>query len=123
VDVGRCRRMLGLARGKPCTFHKAFDEIEKDEMRAELEVLIELGFISVLTSGGNETAVGGKDVLARLVEAAKRRIDVIVAGKVRSGNIWELREGTGAKWFHSAAMEGRSFDPKEVGALKYRLES
>jgi copper homeostasis protein len=43
-------------------------------------------------------------MLKRLVERAGGRIDVIVGGGVRSGNVEGLRRETGARWFHSSAV-------------------
>jgi copper homeostasis protein len=125
VDVVRNRKMIRLAEGKPCTFHKAFDEIPVDEMERELEVLIELGFNALLTSGGEETVIEGKDMLAKLVKAANGRLDIIVGGKVRSGNVGELQRETKAIWFHSAATAegGSAFDLNEVGAIRRQLDS
>ena len=104
VDRERCKFLLQKASGKPCTFHRAFDEIPKDNMMDELEVLIECGFKAVLTSGGGRNAVEGKERLVELVVAADGRIDVIIGGGVRSGNLERMREATGAPWFHSSAV-------------------
>ena len=52
VDEERCRVLVEKSEGRPCTFHRAFDEIPESQMMAELEVLVRCGFKSVLTSGG-----------------------------------------------------------------------
>jgi copper homeostasis protein len=104
VDIERCRILVEKAEGKPCTFHRAFDEIPESQMMAELEVLVSCGFKSVLTSGGRKNALEGRKILAELVEAAKKRIDIIVGGGVRSSNLEMLRRETSAGWFHSSAI-------------------
>lgn len=105
VDIENCKTLLASAEGKPCTFHRAFDEISPGEMGEELEVLIELGFRNVLTSGGGRDAVGGREVLKGLVEGAGGRIEVIVGGGVRGGNLGGLRgELEGVRWWHSSAI-------------------
>lgn len=52
VDKKACKTLREAAGDTPCTFHKAFDEILKVDMIEQLEVMIELGFRSLLTSGG-----------------------------------------------------------------------
>jgi copper homeostasis protein len=104
VDEERCRVLVEKAEGRPCTFHRAFDEISESQMMAELEVLVRCGFKGVLTSGGRKNALEGRKILGELVEAAKGRIDIIVGGGVRSSNLEMLRRETNAGWFHSSAI-------------------
>jgi copper homeostasis protein len=104
VDKERCRGLVLKAEGIPCTFHRAFDEISETDMLKQLELLIEVGFRAVLTSGGGKNAVEGKEMLRELVAAAKGRIDVIAGGGVRSSNLEMLRKETSAPVFHSSAI-------------------
>jgi copper homeostasis protein len=60
VDQEKCLDLMWITRGKPCAFHRAFDEIPPDLMGHELEVLVEAGFKAVLTRGGETDAVRGK---------------------------------------------------------------
>ncbi|KAK0123810.1 hypothetical protein ONS95_008807 [Cadophora gregata] len=94
-------------RRKHTTFHRAFDLIPATEMASALETLISLGFTSVLTSGGAANAFEGRDVLARLVSQAAGRIEVIVGGGVRSGNLKVLVKETEALVYHSSAIVGQ----------------
>jgi copper homeostasis protein len=116
VDEANCKMLLSSAEGRPCTFHRAFDEIAEEHMDEELEVLVRCGFTSVLTSGGKKTAVEGKEVLKRLVERAAGRIEVIVGGGVRSGNLEMLRRETGAGCFHSSAIVNT--DGEELASIE-----
>jgi copper homeostasis protein len=104
VDKERCRGLVLKAEGIPCTFHRAFDEISETDMLKQLELLIEVGFRAVLTSGGGKNAVEGKEMLKELVAAAKGRIDVIAGGGVRSSNLEMLRKETSAPVSHSSAI-------------------
>lgn len=118
IDVASCRRLVELAKG-PCTFHRAFDEIPEEAMLQQLEVLVDCGFKSVLTSGGMENAMKGSSMLKKLVHAAGDRIDVIVGGGVRSSNLQALKENTRGKTFHSSAIigAGETADKQEVEML------
>ncbi|KAH8649646.1 copper homeostasis protein CutC [Tricladium varicosporioides] len=109
VDEYICKRLLRKAGGKPCTFHRAFDSITPSSMNSQLELLIQLGFRSVLTSGGKSSAVQGKEILRMLVEKAEGRIEVIIGGGVRSDNIGELKQVVRSRWGEST--RGKSKDP------------
>lgn len=122
VDEGVNRRLVEAAGGRGCTFHRAFDGVPRGEMEGMVKVLVRVGFRGLLTSGGQKTAVEGREVVKRLVERAAGRIEVIVGGGVRAGNVGELR-GTGARWFHSSAIVdgGEDASGEEVGLLREAL--
>lgn len=125
IDQDTCGDLQWITRGKPCTFHRAFDEIPPELMEQELEALVQMGFGGVLTSGGAKSAVDGKAKLKKLVDQAGNRIEVLIGGGVRSGNIEGLKETTGARWFHSSATVsgGDVASDAEVTALREVLES
>ena len=120
-----CLDLKWITRGKPCTFHRAFDEVPLEAMEEELEALVGMGFKSVLTSAGGKSAVEGKERLRRLVQQAGGRIDVIVGGGVRSINVEELKRDTGASCFHSSAIVdgGEVASDEEVRALREVLDN
>jgi len=99
VDRERTRELVELARPMRVTFHRAFD-LTRDLTEA-LDVLISLGIEHVLTSGGEPTALLGKERIRNLVRLAGRQIEVMVGGGVRADNVAELAQ-TGAREFHSA---------------------
>lgn len=119
IDEQSCRMLLRAAAKQPCTFHRAFDAIPQEEMEAQLEILIALGFKSVLTSGGQKDALAGKAMLSKLVAMAGTRIQIVVGGGVRSSNLLALQD-TGAMWYHSSAAvgDGNASDPEELQAMK-----
>jgi copper homeostasis protein len=124
----RMGELVRLANGRPCTFHRAFDEILEEDADEQLEKVIACGFTSLLTSGGAPDAVQGKERLQRLVQKARGRIEIIVGGGVRSGNVDGLRE-TGARWFHSSCIDaledagGVTASTTELQALRQRLDA
>ncbi|MGZ5189212.1 MAG: copper homeostasis protein CutC, partial [Kaistella sp.] len=69
-----------------------------------IEILIKLGFKSVLTSGGKSSAVEGQDMLKNLVAKYADKIEILIGGGVRSENIRELKKFTGGTSFHSSAI-------------------
>lgn len=118
VDMLRNRYLLDLAGSTPCTFHRAFDRVHHQEK--SIQDLIQLGFESVLTSGGKRTALDGKEVLKNLVAQYSKDINILIGGGVRSENIEELQEFTGGKFFHSSAIPKyeRFANEDEIRALK-----
>lgn len=123
IDEHRMSHLVRYANGRPCTFHRAFDDLNELDMDNELEKLIRCGFKAVLTSGGGKTALDGKHRLKMLVERARGRIDIIVAGNVRSLNVHQLKD-IGTNWFHSSAITDGSNEAsnEELYALKQELD-
>ena len=70
------------------TFHKAIDEIESPE--DEILRLADYGVTRILTSGKEITALEGRELLNKMIEIAKDKIKIVVAGRVTSLNIDEV---------------------------------
>jgi copper homeostasis protein len=103
VDLERTRRILELARPASVTFHRAFD-MARDPLDA-LEKLIALGVDRVLTSGQENSALAGIDLLAKLVGAAGDRIIVMpAAGGLDDRHVAKVVETTGAREIHVTAL-------------------
>jgi copper homeostasis protein len=106
LNIEQNKELVVLANPFPCTFHRAFDEV--NDVNQSLEYLIECGFKTILTSGQEKNVVEGIDVLARLVERANNRIYIMPGGGLRSSNIVRLKERTNASFFHSSAITDSS---------------
>ena len=102
VDMDRNSLLIELAGPLPCTFHRAIDRTP--DLETGVRSLIRLGFRAVLTSGGKATAWEGREPLRDLITSYSHRLDILVGGGVRSGNIAELKEVTGGRHFHSSAI-------------------
>lgn len=103
IDKKRNAELLELAGEIPCTFHRAFDRTA--DLDRSVQTLINLGFRSVLTSGGKTNAMEGKENIKDLVEKYQHKIEILIGGGVRSENIAELKEFTGGTSFHSSAIK------------------
>lgn len=101
IDKERCKLLVDLAYPMPVAFHRAFDGC--NDLEKALEDIIELRFTRVLTSGGAENAHDGTKTLAKLVELANNRIEIMPGGGVNPQNIVDIKERTGAKVFHASA--------------------
>ncbi|KAL8404162.1 hypothetical protein RB594_009140 [Gaeumannomyces avenae] len=124
VDVPRNSDLVALARPFPCVFHRAFDDVlagggdgDGAVEGGSLDDVVACGFVGVLTSGGPGSAAGDGNVraLRRVVALAAGRVEVVVGGGVRSGNVGALAAAiddargdvSGERWFHSSCLTGR----------------
>lgn len=102
IDLELTKRLVEEAKPMKITFHMAFDEIE-DKKKA-IDELVDLGVDRILTKGGTEDAMAGKDVLKELVEYANDRIIVMPGKGVNKENRDYLLEYTGAKEIHGTKV-------------------
>ena len=103
VDIARCSILVELAYPMGVTFHRAFDRAA-DPFTA-LEDVIKTGCERILTSGQKPTAPEGAELLRDLIEQADERIIIMPGSGVRSDNIVELAQKTGACEFHTSARK------------------
>jgi copper homeostasis protein len=108
IDVERTHELIASARPMQVTFHRAIDVSQS--LEDSLEQVIETGADRVLTSGGEETAIEGAAVLARMVANSRQRITVMVCGGIRKANLREIAQATGATEFH-ASLRQKTLSP------------
>ncbi len=101
VDKERCKELVALAYPMGVTFHRAFDRVSNSSQA--LEDIIEIGCERILTSGLHPNALNGADTIAALIKQADEKIIIMPGSGVRSDNIIEIAEKTGAVEFHTSA--------------------
>ncbi len=123
IDIRRNKELLELAYPLPCTFHRAFDEIE--DVFLALSTLIACGFTNILSAGKAINAIEGVMLLKQLMDFAQQKINIIPGGGIRSSNIDILKENLNARFYHSAALNHLSdiAETIEVMALKNKLKN
>ena len=99
VDVVATARLVARARGRPVTFHRAFDRTP--DLAAALEDVVAAGISRVLTSGGAPTAIDGTAALADLVTRARGRVAVLAGGGVRAHNVAAIVQRSGVSEVHA----------------------
>jgi copper homeostasis protein len=116
IDKKRCSMLVNLAYPLGVTFHRAFDRTEKPF--EALEDIIEIGCERILTSGQKQNALEGAALIKQLINKADDRIIIMPGSGVRSNNIIQIAEATGAVEFHSSAriqLENKiSVDENEI---------
>jgi copper homeostasis protein len=98
VDVSKTRALVERARPMSVTFHRAFD-MARDPFEA-LETLVDMGVDRILTSGQEESAVAGLDLLRELVQRASDRIVIMPGGNIHERNIEKILRETKASELH-----------------------
>ena len=101
IDIERSRQILERVGTRQAVFHRAFD-VTPDPFRA-LDELIDLGITRVLTSGQQNAAPDGADLIRRLIEHASGRIEILPGGGLRVHNIAGFVARTGCVQVHLAA--------------------
>ncbi|MCI6275660.1 MAG: copper homeostasis protein CutC [Clostridium sp.] len=84
VDIDTTKAFIEEAKPLSVTFHMAFDDIE-DKFEA-VDQLVALGVDRILTKGGTEDAMSGKDELRKLSDYAAGRITIMPGKGVNKGN-------------------------------------
>ncbi|MGE5653693.1 MAG: copper homeostasis protein CutC [Bacillota bacterium] len=101
IDVTRTRELVTLARPMSVTFHRAFD-MAAEPLQA-LEDVIATGADRLLTSGQEQTAYEGLDLIAELVKLANGRIVIFPGGGITERNLAKIVAGAGVKECHTSA--------------------
>ena len=122
IHVAQNTELVRLAAPLPCTFHRAFDDVQN--FSKAIEEVISCGFKTILTSGCESNVDLGINNLTKLVELANSRIEIMPGGGLRSTNIGRILNQTKATYYHSSAITdgGDTAVGVEVLALKSALE-
>lgn len=100
VDMKKCREIVKTAYPLPVTFHRAFDHCRRPTI--EIEVIIDLGFERVLTSGKQKNAQLGSKLIKKLMEQVENRIIIMPGGGINKDNLKSIMETTAALEYHGS---------------------
>jgi copper homeostasis protein len=108
VDAERTAQLVEAAGELAVTFHRAID-MSRD-LLASLETLKSVGVSHVLTSGGEQTALEGRAMVAKLVRAAQGKLAVMAGSGIQEHNVRQLIEETGVREIH-VSLNGKEESP------------
>ena len=108
VDEARTKRLRDRIGSRQAVFHRAFD-VTPDPFRA-LDELVDLGITRILTSGQCETVSEGLPLIARLVEYAGTRVQIMPGGGIKPYQFDEVIARTGCRQIHVAAWKTQRDD-------------
>lgn len=114
IEENQTREMTAIIKKHQgeAVFHRAFDCVQ--EPCKAIEILIKIGIDRILTSGGQEKAMNGVDLLARLQKEYGEKIELLAGSGMNAGNARELMERTGIHQVHSSCR-GWLPDPTTEG--------
>ncbi|XP_014615613.1 PREDICTED: copper homeostasis protein cutC homolog [Polistes canadensis] len=125
INVSDCTEIINAAYPLPVTFHRAFDVL-LDEPSVAIEILINLGFKRILSSGRKETAEKGLDLLAEMCKIADKRISIMPGCGITPDNLMKIKLGTGADEFHASAKCKKQLCPgfdRQTNSIKMGVVS
>lgn len=108
LDKSLLEDIMQLAPELDWTFHRAFDE--SVDWKRSLDVLIELGFKRVLTSGFASKVELGMPILEQMCTHANERIEIMAGGGVNAGNIHKLAKLPHLRAIHFSATRKELLD-------------
>ncbi|KMQ92292.1 copper homeostasis protein cutc-like protein [Lasius niger] len=114
IDTVACEKIISAARPLPVTFSRAFD-LTSDPVKS-MQVLADLGFQRILTSGQSNSALEGLELIKTLIQKTQKLIIMPGAG-ITKDNIRKIME-SGAKEFHASAKRRKMVT---YGANRVRL--
>ncbi|KAJ8978920.1 hypothetical protein NQ317_013358 [Molorchus minor] len=100
VDMKICREIIRASHPLPVTFHRAFDFCKRPTI--EIEVIIDLGFQRILTSGKQKTAQMGVKLITKLMEQVGDRIIIMPGGGINKDNLKFIMDHTEATEIHGS---------------------
>ncbi|XP_023019600.1 copper homeostasis protein cutC homolog [Leptinotarsa decemlineata] len=100
VNMKICREIIRVCHPLPVTFHRAFDFCKRPTI--EVEVIIDLGFERILTSGKQQNAQLGVKLIQKLMEQVGNRIIIMPGGGITKDNVKYILENTEAKEIHGS---------------------
>jgi copper homeostasis protein len=103
IDLERTSKLVELAGPMSVTFHRAFDMCA--DPTKGLEDIIASGASRLLTSGQEETAYKGAELISKLKKVARDRIIIMPGGGINESNIRAVAETTGCNEFHLTARK------------------
>lgn len=112
VDMETMQDLIALARPLSVTFHRAFDMVP-DPIKA-LDDLFALKVDRLLTSGQQQGAEAGMELIAQLVRKANNKLIIMPGGGITESNIQKIQQITGASEFHGSARV------KKESPMEYR---
>lgn len=111
IDLNTTHRLIEASKGKPVTFHRAFD-VCKDPFKA-LEQIIQLGCKRILTSGQQPKAAEGVLLLKQLQQQAGERLIIMPGGGVNAENTRLILDQTGCIEIHGSCSGGSGITSAE----------
>jgi copper homeostasis protein len=100
LDIALLRELTAAASDMDITLHRVVDLL--DDPVAAVDVALELGIATILTSGGAHVAIDGARVIRAMQDRAAGRIEVLAGAGVRASNVAALIAASGVTAVHAS---------------------
>ena len=100
LDIEFLEELVSHSFGLNKTLHRAVDTLNKTV--ESVEIGIQLGFDTILSSGGRDTALKGKSVLSEMKKKALGRIQIMPGAGVTASNAKKIIDYCHFEWIHSS---------------------
>ena len=100
LDVESLRQLLETAKPMRATLHRVIDTLA--DPLAAIDEAVELGFDTVLTSGTQDSAAQGCEMIAEMITRAAGRIDIMPGAGISPTNAADILQKTRARWLHGS---------------------
>ena len=105
IDVDIIKRLIEKVKPLPVTFHKAIDYT--NDIIKQIKVLSDIeGITSILTSGGQKTAIEGTDRINQIFKRFGARFNIIAAGSITNKNLSYISKNILTNEFHGKKIIG-----------------
>lgn len=108
LDIHLLLELMQIAPQLDWTFHRAFDE--SVDWKRSLDMLIELGFKRVLSSGFASSIELGIPILEQMCQYTDGRIEIMAGGGVHAGNIHKLAQLANLSAIHFSGTQKELLD-------------
>ena len=99
IDIKLTEKLASRAHPMAVTFHKAIDYTE--DILFELNRLSKIDHISsILTSGGQSTAIQGASMITKMINNFGKRFTMIAAGSITNENLVQVHDAIHANEYH-----------------------
>lgn len=101
LDLTDLKQLLKAAQGLPFTFHRAFEQINNQDLA--LRQLMDLGITRILTGGSTGNAYQSRLELKQLQIKAGNRLTILAGSGVNPSNVEQLIKEGSIREVHSSA--------------------
>ncbi len=105
LNLHQIKTLTEFATPLEVTIHKAIDLCPDLISSVEALKMID-GITSILTSGGANTAIEGKEMLRKMIELAESSLTIISAGKITNKNFEKVHGLIGGSEYHGEKIVG-----------------
>ncbi len=102
IDIKRTRELIAISKPLSFTFHRAFDCVQNP--KESLQQLFNLKVNRILTSGLQEKAINGINLLIELQKIAKNKLIILPGSGINPKNAQLFKEA-GFKEIHTSASK------------------